>query len=161
MGWLKRRLWARGGALGLVLEEKEERGSTSSVNAAAGGEGQGAGAGAAARADVRSKLSPQELTWLRDYASLVTAFKSEFLDITDLTAPLGQAAGRSHADGGGSTIGWGPPKELMVTVVATRDAREVMTEMGMLNLRRGERMRVRRTEVEGLIVRGWLEVLEE
>ena len=109
--------------------------------------------------DLRSKLSPAELTWLRNYASLITAYKSEFLDVLDVAAPL-------HTTGTGNGAlaqinGYKPPEDLMVTVVVMRDAKGVMTEMGQLNLRRGERMRVRRTEVEGLIIRGWVQVMDD
>lgn len=134
----------------MVLEEEEEGGGSSNKN------------GGTSQIELRSKLSPTELTWLRGYASLVTAYKGEFLDILDIASPLSSssAAGSSRSQGR-HLLDFKPPDELMVTVVATRDAREVMTEMGMLNLRKGERMRVRRNEVEGLIIRGWLEVMDD
>ncbi len=105
---------------------------------------QGAGA-----QGLRSKLSPSELSHLRSYAALVTDYKVVYLDVTDVCASLSS-----------DPAGPGPPKELMVTVVAQVDAKEVMTEAGVLNLRRGERMRVRRTEIEPLLLRGWLAVIE-
>lgn len=146
--------------MALVLEEEEEGG------AAGAGAGPTSAAAAAAGAgqkshpvELRAKLSTGELSWLRNYASLLTAYKSEFLDILDIASPL--SASSSSRARGRHRLEYKPPDELMVTVVAMRDAREVMTEMGTLNLRRGERMRVRRNEVEGLIVRGWLEVAED
>ena len=54
-----------------------------------------------------------------------------------------------------------PPEDLLVTVVATRDARSVETERGTMHLRAGERLRVRRDEVEALLIRGWLRMVEE
>lgn len=162
MEWLKRKLWEKGGSVALVLEEEEQGGGgPAAVGASNGGQGgpsAGAGGGVskAHSVELRVKLSAAELTWLRNYASLLTAYKSEFLDILDIASPLSSSSARR---GGG--LDYKPPDELMVTVVAMRDAREVMTEMGTLNLRRGERMRVRRNEVEALIVRGWLEVAED
>lgn len=160
MDWLKRKLWEKGGSVALVLEEEEEGGT----GPTAGGGGGGAGGAAAAShkshpVELRAKLSTGELSWLRNYASLLTAYKSEFLDILDIASPL--SASSSSRARGRHRLEYKPPDELMVTVVAMRDAREVMTEMGTLNLRRGERMRVRRNEVEGLIVRGWLEIAED
>ncbi|WFD31972.1 DNA replication protein psf1 [Malassezia sp. CBS 17886] len=52
------------------------------------------------------------------------------------------------------------PDDLMVTVLVLRDARDVELERGTMQLRAGERLHVRRDEVEGLLLRGWLRVLE-
>ena len=49
-----------------------------------------------------------------------------------------------------------PPDDLMISVVVTRDAHSVETERGTLHLRAGERLYVRRDEVEALLLRGWL-----
>lgn len=186
--WLKRRLWERGGGLALVLEEKDI--TVSTVAGAASSTGAARSFAATCSTELRARLSPHEIIWLRNYSDLVTAYKAEFLDIVDVAGPLTsrsaagaaakQGSGSNGTSGGGtsssvssagveaggvatavSTYWYAPPSELMVTVVATRDARDVMTEMGTLNLRSGERMRVRRQEVEGLIVRGWLEVVDD
>lgn len=101
--------------------------------------------GAQGSNSLRACLSTAELAWLRDYASLVTAYKGEFLDVLDVSAG-GMAA---------------PPRELMVSVLVRRDARDVQTEAGSLNLRKGERMRVRRSDVELLITLGWMEVVDD
>ncbi|KDN38445.1 hypothetical protein K437DRAFT_259393 [Tilletiaria anomala UBC 951] len=98
---------------------------------------------------LRHKLSPAELSSLRSYAALVTSFKGEYLDVMDICASLSSDA-----------AGPGPPKELMVTVVAQVDAADVMTEGGTLNLRKGEPMRVRRSEIEPLLLRGWVAILD-
>ena len=124
--WLQRRFWAAGGTLDLVLDDDK-----------AGGHG------------LRSRISPSELAFLRAYASLVTEYKAQHLDLFDLCAPLAT-----------NSSGPAPPKELMVTVVAQVDAKEVMTEGGTLNLRRGEPMRVRRSEIEPLLVRGWVAIVD-
>ena len=48
------------------------------------------------------------------------------------------------------------PDDLMITVLVTRDAPNVETERGTIQLRAGERLHVRRDEVEGLLLRGWV-----
>ena len=129
MQWLQRRLWSVGATLDLVLDDDQGTGVR----------GQG----------LRNRMSPAELSYLRTYAALITDYKAQFLDVTDICASL-------YSD----SLGPGPPKELMVTVVAQIDAKEVMTEAGTLNLRKGERMRVRRSEIEPLLLRGWMSVAE-
>ncbi|KAK0529657.1 DNA replication protein psf1 [Tilletia horrida] len=187
---LKSLLWDCGGAINLVLDgDAPER--------ATGPQGESSrGAAANASAGVRNRLSPAELNWLRSYASLVTAYKSEYLDTLDLTSSL--ASGAAHYLGaavllteddsalggaGGSggdmlslsgssansiaalaqaqSFNVGPPTDLFVTVVAQRDARNVLLDSGdVLNLQRGHTARLRRTDIEGLILRGWLTVIE-
>lgn len=100
---------------------------------------------------LRARLSPAEIKALKGYAELLRGFKAVFADVVDITAPLHRGGIHDVA----------PPAELMVCVVARRDARDVLTARGSLNLRRGERMRVARAEVEHLIVRGWLAVVDE
>ncbi|CAO1638370.1 unnamed protein product [Sympodiomycopsis kandeliae] len=160
MDWLKQRFWDRGASIALLLEERDDIKNSSTTKSSSS-------------TDLRSKLSPNELNWLREYSSLVTAYKSEYLDILDVALPLSlsrnsasiadessSSSSSSAARGQHFSLDFKPPDELMVTVIATRDARDVMTEMGTLNLRKGERMRLRRMEVEGLIVRGWLSVVD-
>ncbi|CAO1616542.1 unnamed protein product [Parajaminaea phylloscopi] len=186
--WLKRKLWEKGGGLALMLEEKDNTASAvGSSSSSTDADRSSAASATLSSSELRSRLSPHEINWLRSYADLVTAYKAEFLDIVDVAGPLtsrsasgagggqrqtaggaGSSSGPSSSGtetsgrgGGASSCWYGPPLELMVTVVATRDARDVMTEMGTLNLRRGERMRVKRQEVEGLIVRGWLDVVDD
>lgn len=53
-----------------------------------------------------------------------------------------------------------PPDDIMISVVATRDARNVETERGTMHLHAGEHLRVRRDEVEALLLRGWLKTLD-
>lgn len=172
MDWLKGKLWQRGGSLAVLLEERDNTGGTSasvtSSKSATSADGsksmEDAVDPSSSSATLRSKLSPQELTWLREYSSLLTALKSEYLDLVDVCSPLSTSSSSSIAASGATAamaLDYAPPTDLMVTVVATRDARGVMTEMGALNLRRGERMRVKRAEVEALIVRGWLDVVDD
>ncbi|CEH13420.1 Predicted alpha-helical protein, potentially involved in replication/repair [Ceraceosorus bombacis] len=150
MDFLRRALWDKAGSAQLLLEE-----------------GRGSELGA-----LKSRLSAEEVRSIRAYAELLRAYKEQFLDIVDLTAPLhrsGHGAGEGGGEGAGGSAGGrmmmerdvGPPLELMVTIVARRDARDVMTERGTISLRMGERFRVARSEVEGLIVRGWVSVVDE
>lgn len=53
-----------------------------------------------------------------------------------------------------------PPSDIMVSVVATRDARNVETERGTMHLHAGEHLRVRRDEVDALLLRGWLKTID-
>jgi GINS complex subunit 1 len=91
--------------------------------------------------DLRSNLSPQELDFMRGYNNLMLDYKSDFLDILDLTAGIGR-----------------PPGELMVDVRVIKDAGQVILEGGeRVDFRKGERFRLGRGAVERLIVQGFLE----
>ena len=91
--------------------------------------------------DLRSALSPQELDFLRGYNALMVDYKSDFLDVLDLTAGIDR-----------------PPTELMVDVRVVKDAGEVILEGGeRIDFRKGERFRLARDQVERLIVQGFLE----
>ncbi|KAL9934855.1 hypothetical protein V8E36_006630 [Tilletia maclaganii] len=197
---LKMLLWDCGGAITLVLDgDSPDRVGN---QAADGGARGSVSSSATSSAGVRNRLSPAELNWLRSYASLVTAYKSEYLDTLDLTSSLasgaahylgaavllteddasagaGGSGGSSSAAGGdmlsisgssansiaalaqAQSFNVGPPTDLFVTVVAQRDARNVLLDGGdVLNLQRGHTARLRRTDIEGLILRGWLTVIE-
>lgn len=145
LGHLRAKLWQKGGSLALVFDDAIEEGRPEGASG-------GARDGAVERGTLRSRMSADEVTWLKRYAQLVTAYKSDFLDVVDVAAPLQRSADKADV---------GPIKELMVSVMALRDARDVQTERGSINLRKGERMRVQRSEVEPLIVRGWLGVLDD
>lgn len=68
-------------------------------------------------------------------------YKSDFLDVLDLTAGIER-----------------PPGELMVDARVVRDAGEVVLECGeRVEFRKGERFRLERSQVERLIVQGYLE----
>lgn len=91
--------------------------------------------------DLRSALSPQELDFLRAYNNLILDYKSEYLDVLDLTAGIEK-----------------PPGEFMVDVRVVKDAGEVILEGGeRVEFRKGERFRLARSQVERLIVQGYLE----
>lgn len=154
VGGIKERWWDAGGGLAYLLSPAASAigsGTSSAQGAgAAGQERSGAGGttnNSAAESlegeapDLRSALSPQELDFLRGYNALMLDYKSDFLDVLDLTAGIDR-----------------PPGELMVDVRVVRDAGEVILEGGeRVEFKRGERFRLVRGQVERLIVQGYLE----
>ncbi|ORX38311.1 GINS complex, Psf1 component [Kockovaella imperatae] len=124
VGGIKERWWDAGGGLAYLLSPGTSSGVTSED-----------------APDLRSALSPQELDFLRGYNSLILDYKSDFLDVLDLTASIDR-----------------PPSELMVDVRVVKDAGEVILEGGeRIDFRKGERFRLARGQVERLIVQGFLE----
>ena len=83
---------------------------------------------------------------MEGYVELVNAYKQHFLDI-DL--------------GGNGGVGLDPPKDLFIQVRVIRDAGEITTEYGILNLVKGNQLHVRRTDVESLIKAGYLQHVTE
>lgn len=129
VGGIKERWWDAGGGLAYLLSTNPQSSTGGGVNADADAP------------DLRSALSPQELDFLKGYNSLMLDYKSEFLDVLDLTAGIER-----------------PPGELMVDVRVVRDAGEVVLEGGeRVDFRKGERFRLERSQVERLIVQGFLE----
>jgi GINS complex subunit 1 len=125
VGGIKERWWDAGGALAYLLSPAASANVSADVDAP----------------DLRSALSPQELDFMRGYNSLVLDYKSDFLDVLDLAAPIDK-----------------PPGELMVDVRVIRDAGEVVLEGGeRVEFRKGERFRLERSQVGRLIVQGFLE----
>ncbi|ORY35825.1 hypothetical protein BCR39DRAFT_35325 [Naematelia encephala] len=117
VGGIKERWWDAGGGLAFLLGTGDEV------------------------EDLRGALSPQELDFLRGYNNLLLDYKSDFLDVLDLTAGIDR-----------------PPGELMVDVRVVRDAGEVVLEGGeRVEFRKGERFRLPKSQVERLIVQGYLE----
>jgi len=81
------------------------------------------------------------LDFLRGYNNLILDYKSDFLDVLDLTGGIEK-----------------PPGELMVDVRVVKDAGEVVLEGGeRVDFRKGERFRLARSAVERLIIQGYLE----
>lgn len=90
--------------------------------------------------DIRSKLSPHEVDYLRQYNSSVMEFRSEFSHELDITASITN-----------------PPKDLLVLVRVIKDCGEIQTELGSIDFQKGQRFMVRRADIEHLIVQGFLE----
>ncbi|AFR96594.1 DNA replication complex GINS protein PSF1 [Cryptococcus neoformans C23] len=125
VGGIKERWWDAGGGLAYLLSPA----ASANVNPEADAP------------DLRSALSPQELDFLRGYNSLMLDYKSDFLDVLDLTAGIEK-----------------PPGELMVDVRVVRDAGEVFLDSGeRVDFRKGQRFRLERAQVERLIIQGYLE----
>ncbi|KAJ8457569.1 hypothetical protein ONZ51_g11456 [Trametes cubensis] len=153
---LKDLYWSVGGALPLLLAlppaaAKTGAGSTAAASAAAAG----GGAAAAAPQDVRSKLSPHEVDFLRSYADSLRILREE---------AFSSAAGAAAGEGITEDIDLlapisHPPKDLQVHVRVVRDCGVVYTELGAIDFKRGHRFLVRRADIEHLIVQGYLEEL--
>ncbi|TIC18113.1 GINS complex, Psf1 component [Wallemia mellicola] len=92
---------------------------------------------------IRDELSPTEVDFLRGYSSLITQYKSPFLDVVDITS--------------GSLE---PPKDLHISVRVVRDAGLIETQGGPVDFRVGQRFMVRRSDVERLLVQGYLEQVD-
>lgn len=94
--------------------------------------------------ETRSKLSPHEVDYLRQYNASVLLYRSEFSSDLDITASI------TH-----------PPKDLHVAVRVVRDCGVIETELGSIDFRKGERVVVRRGDVEHFIVQGYLQEVRE
>ncbi|KAF9077829.1 hypothetical protein BDP27DRAFT_1208459 [Rhodocollybia butyracea] len=90
--------------------------------------------------EIRSKLSPHEVDYIRQYNSSVMEFRSEFSHELDITASI------TH-----------PPKDLHVLVHVVKDCGVIQTELGSIDFQKGQRFMVRRADIEHLIVQGYLE----
>lgn len=149
MEMLKEMYWDVGGALAHLLSSPANTleaggggggGGTSSSDAANGG----SATGEKTVEDLRSRLSPQEVDFLRAYNDLVLDYKSDYLDLFDLTSSIAQPPP--------------PAGELFVDVVVVRECGAVYTETGgLVEFRKGQRYMVRRSDVERLIVQGFLQ----
>ncbi|KDQ16671.1 hypothetical protein BOTBODRAFT_43274 [Botryobasidium botryosum FD-172 SS1] len=92
--------------------------------------------------DTRQKLSPYEVDFLRGYNSLIMEYRSDLIDTLDI------AAGITH-----------PPKDLHVLVQVVRDCGTIHTENGTIDFQKGQRFMVTRSDVEHLLVQGYLELV--
>lgn len=90
--------------------------------------------------EIRGKLSPHEVDYLRQYNGSVMEFRSEFSHELDITASITN-----------------PPKDLHVLVKVIRDCGVIQTELGSIDFQKGQRFMVRRADIEHLIVQGYLE----
>jgi GINS complex subunit 1 len=89
--------------------------------------------------DIRSRLSPHEVDYLRSYNASILEFRAEFSEL-DITASVER-----------------PPKDLHVLVKVVKDCGMIQTELGTIDFRKGQRFMVRRLDVEHLIVQGYLD----
>ncbi|KAH7923030.1 GINS complex, Psf1 component [Leucogyrophana mollusca] len=90
--------------------------------------------------DLRSKLSPHEVDFLRQYSASVMEYRAGFSNELDITASI------TH-----------PPKDLHVLVRVVRDCGVIQTELGSIDFQKGQRFMVRRADIEHLIVQGYLQ----
>lgn len=108
---------------------------TSSGSGTGAREGSGAGGGASQNA-----LSPEEESYFRKYTDLLAQYKGQWTDI-DLTGTLE------------------PPRDLFIDVRVLKDAGEIQTEYGAINLTKNSQFYVRQADVERLIAMGFLQRL--
>lgn len=87
-----------------------------------------------------SSLSPEEEEYFRQYTDLLSAYKGQWTDV-DLTGSLT------------------PLKDLFIDVRVLRDAGEIQTEYGAINLTKNSQFYVRLADVERLIQQGFLQRL--
>ncbi|KAG6332126.1 hypothetical protein ID866_6963 [Astraeus odoratus] len=90
--------------------------------------------------DIRNKLSPHEVDFLRQYSTSVMEYRAGFSNELDITASI------TH-----------PPRDLHVLVRVVRDCGVIQTELGSIDFQKGQRFMVRRADIEHLIVQGYLE----
>ncbi|KAL2004079.1 hypothetical protein VTN02DRAFT_584 [Thermoascus thermophilus] len=88
----------------------------------------------------QSSLSPEEEEYFRQYSDMLAAYKGQWTDI-DLTGSLE------------------PPKDLFIDVRVLKDAGEIQTEYGAINLTKNSQFYVRQGDVERLIAQGFLQRL--
>lgn len=90
--------------------------------------------------DLRNKLSPHEVDYLRQYHASVMEFRSEFSQELDIMASIAQ-----------------PPKDIHVLVKVIKDCGVIQTELGGIDFKKGQRLMVRKADIEHLIVQGYLQ----
>lgn len=93
------------------------------------------------RVQIVDALSPEEEEYFRQYTEMLVAYKGHWTDI-DLTGSME------------------PPKELFVDVRVLKDAGEIQTEYGSINLTKNSQFFVRLGDVEHLIAQGYLQRLD-
>ncbi|KAL0959098.1 hypothetical protein HGRIS_014396 [Hohenbuehelia grisea] len=94
-------------------------------------------------ADTRSRLSPHEADYLRQYHDSVMEYRADLG-----TSELDIMAGIEK-----------PVNDLNVLVKVKKECGVIETELGTIDFRKGQRFMVRRADIEHLIVQGYLEEL--
>ncbi|KAI5819701.1 hypothetical protein BZA77DRAFT_141484 [Pyronema omphalodes] len=100
----------------------------------------GTGADDEDKGEEGNALSPEEEDYLRGFSDLLAAAKGKWTDI-DLTGSLE------------------PPRDLFVDVRVLKDAGEIQTEYGAINLTKNSQFFVKLGDVERLIQQGFLQKL--
>ncbi|KAJ3477722.1 hypothetical protein NLI96_g10271 [Meripilus lineatus] len=126
---LKELFWGVGGALPLIL-------STHTNPTGAGNNSAGA---ASLSNDIRSKLSPHEVDFLRSYSASLMTFRSGVLatEEVDLFIQITR-----------------PPKDIHVLVRVVLDCGVIQTELGTIDFKRGQRFLVRAPTLNILSLKG-------
>jgi GINS complex subunit 1 len=102
--------------------------------------GDGGGDGATTSSSSSNALSPEEESLYTRYVDLVANYKGQWTDV-DLTGALD------------------PPRDLFIDVRVLKDAGEIQTEYGAINLTKNSQFYVRQGDVERLIQMGFLQRL--
>lgn len=93
-------------------------------------------------AELRAKMSPSEVDFLREYNASIMEYRGDFSNELDITAGIEV-----------------PPKDLHAMVRVVKDCGVIQTELGTIDFKKGQRFMVRRSDIEHLIVQGYLEEL--
>ena len=91
-------------------------------------------------ADLRARLSPHEVDFLRAYGASVMEYRGDFSNELDIMASVVN-----------------PPRDLHVLVRVVRDCGVIQTELGSIDFKKGQRFMVRRADIEHLITQEYLE----
>ncbi|KAJ3508487.1 hypothetical protein NMY22_g16597 [Coprinellus aureogranulatus] len=88
---------------------------------------------------LRSRMSPNEVDYLKLYSSNHLDYRADFTAELDIMSGIEK-----------------PPKDIFANVRVVRECGVVQTENGSIDFKKGERYVVRRADVENLIVQGYL-----
>jgi GINS complex subunit 1 len=91
---------------------------------------------------IRGKLSPHEVDFMREYGRMTTDWREDILDVLDLA--MGVAS---------------PPRDINIHVVVKKDCGIINTELGEIDFRKGQRYLVRKSDIEHLVLQGYLKEL--
>ena len=93
---------------------------------------------------IRANLAPHEVDFLREYNSMIVNFRADFSGELDITSGL-----------------LNPPKGIHVLVRVVKDCGMIETELGAIDFQKGQRFMVRRSDIEHLLVQGYLEEIHD
>lgn len=92
---------------------------------------------------IRANLAPHEVEFLREYNAMVVDFRADFTDELDITSGIEA-----------------PPKDIHVLVRVVKDCGVIQTEVGTIDFQKGQRFMVRKSDIEHLIIQGYLEEVQ-